>query len=445
MANPQGAAGVRQYVQMVRSFSYNARLYLLHIIGMDMIHGTWETLFNLYLFSIGKGIEFIGLRLLVQGIASMVMAVPAGIISDQIGRRWSFILGDGIGAALALVQIFSTSDWVLLAAPVAGALFGNMHGVAEPAFMAENSAERERVHLFSVGTSLRIVAAATGAFLAGPGLALLGAADHQVALYRTATLIGIAWWFLSLVPALLLKELTPGAPAAPPAPGPGRLRAGSVGAVRSYLATIRRPQTVWRFVLIHALVAFGAGFGVRLFNVFMHSHLHASDAAIGTAFGFGNLAFALGALLVPFVVERLGKVNAILVTRVLALPFILLFAFSRELAYQAAPAMTFAGAAYTLRMMLQNMSSPVYDAFKMEQLHPAERATTVGLETLFGGGLGAVAGYLGAGMMHSEHFQWPYVVMAATYAVATFLFWSFFRTADRPQQPAVPAPEALGD
>lgn len=326
------------------------------------------------------------------------------------------------------MQIFATSDWILLAAPVAGALFSNMHGVAEPAFMAENSEERERVHLFSVGTGLRIIAAAAGAFLAGPGLALLGSPDDKVALYRSATLVGIAWWFLSLVPALMLREY------GPPAPAPAG--AGARRGIRGYLAGIRHPQTVWRFVLLNGLISFGAGFGVRLFNVFMHSHLHASDAAIGTAFGAGNLALALGALMVPFVVERLGKVGTVLWTRLLSLPFILVFAFSHELSHQAAPAMTFAGIAYTLRMMLQNMGGPVYEAFKMEQLDPAERATTVGLETLAGGGLGAVGGYLGASLMDADRFQAPYIVMAAAYGLAALLFWLFFRQAGRPA-PAV--------
>ncbi|MBI3732885.1 MAG: hypothetical protein HY259_05435, partial [Chloroflexi bacterium] len=39
------------YWQKVKAFSHNARLYLLHIVGMDMIYGTTSVVFNLYLLA----------------------------------------------------------------------------------------------------------------------------------------------------------------------------------------------------------------------------------------------------------------------------------------------------------------------------------------------------------------------------------------------------------
>ncbi|MBI4220024.1 MAG: hypothetical protein HY682_07780, partial [Chloroflexi bacterium] len=40
---------VREYVARTLTFSRNANLYVLHVIGMDMIHGSFNVLFNLYL------------------------------------------------------------------------------------------------------------------------------------------------------------------------------------------------------------------------------------------------------------------------------------------------------------------------------------------------------------------------------------------------------------
>src|SRR5262245_17309069 len=70
---------IREYVVAVRLFSRNARLYMVHIVGMDMIHGTWEVLFNLYLLALFTpshgvnlfgvyhlhAIEFVGARLAI--------------------------------------------------------------------------------------------------------------------------------------------------------------------------------------------------------------------------------------------------------------------------------------------------------------------------------------------------------------------------------------------
>jgi MFS family permease len=156
-----------EYALAVRSFSRNARLFIVHVIGMDTVHGTSLVLVNLYFLAVGLPIEFIGLRLLLGGIAGAAFSVPAGLISDRIGRKWSFIIGDGVGAALYLLTIFSVDQSILLATGVLSAMSGTLHGVSEPAFMAENSEQRERVHLFSVSDGLRTLSAMVGSLLGG--------------------------------------------------------------------------------------------------------------------------------------------------------------------------------------------------------------------------------------------------------------------------------------
>ena len=84
-----------EYLAKTRQFSRNANLYVLHVIGMDMIHGSFTVLFNLYLLAIGFDVRFIGLRLMIGFISSAVTALPAGLVSDRIGRKASFILGEG--------------------------------------------------------------------------------------------------------------------------------------------------------------------------------------------------------------------------------------------------------------------------------------------------------------------------------------------------------------
>ena len=158
---------MRDYVARTREFSRNANLYVLHVMGMDMIHGSWTVLFNLYLLAIGFDIRFIGTRLVIEYVARALTAIPAGLVSDRIGRKASFILGDGMGAIFGLAMISTRSEFALLALPALGAFFGNLHHTAEPAFMAENSRPQERVHLFAVAGSLRTSSAMIGALLAG--------------------------------------------------------------------------------------------------------------------------------------------------------------------------------------------------------------------------------------------------------------------------------------
>jgi MFS family permease len=428
-AEPQHLRGLRGYLEAVGLFSRNARLYLAHIMGMDLIHGTWEVLFNLYLLAVGFGIEFIGLRLLIGGIASSVASLPAGVMSDRIGRKWSFILGDGGGAAVALVNIMSTERGVLLVTPVVGALFGALHAVSESAFMAENSTPEERVHLFSVGSGLSTLAEMGGSIIGGV-IPLWGATSFgKIAAYRSAAWFGIGLWFVSLVPAWMLREYPQ---AQSGAQGREPQAASKGGEVRSRYLTlspglVQHPTTIAKLAACGALISFGAGFVVPLFSVFFQEALHAQEHQIGMAFASGSAVLAVASFLAPFVRERLGKVPAIVLTRFASVPFILILAFSRDIGPYLAPALSVAGAAYVLRVVLMNVAAPISSAFSMELLEPGERGTATGVQRMASGLLSALGGFFGSLMMAAGDYRTPFFLMGALYLASTGLFWAFFR------------------
>ncbi len=408
-----------RYLEALRRFSRNAKLYLIHIVGMDVIHGTWEVIFNLYLLELGFSIQFIGLRLLVMGVARVLAAVPAGWVSDKVGRKIGFIVGDGGGAVMALIQIMSTVPVVLIVAPAIQAAFSALHHVTESPFMAENSEPEERVHLFSVGSGMRTLAAMAGALIAGfgPGWIAESFDLTKVSAFRWATMVGIGWWFLSLIPAVMLRPYTSKEVAEAmkePVPTSG------------LFSGIRSPTTIRRLLIVASLIALGAGFTLRLANVFFQEGVHAGEHEIGVTFAAGSLFLAAASFMAPFLEARLGKVRAVAFSRLAAVPFIVVIALAPSLATPTA-VVSLAGAAFVLRTTLFNMSGPIYDAFSMELLHPGERATFTGLETLFGGGLAAVGGWFGATLMDGGDFRAPWLIMAVLYMASVAAFWVYFR------------------
>ena len=253
----------RDYMARTRQFSRNANLYVLHVIGMDMIHGSFTVLFNLYLLAAGFDIRFIGLRLMIGFIASAVTAMPAGLVSDRIGRKASFILGDGIGAVIGVVMISTQNEMILLWAPAAGAFFGNLHHTSEAAFMMENSKKSERVHLFSVAGSLRTLSAMAGALIAGMVPLLFIDDVGAVAAYRYASYAGLSLWFVSLAPALMLRPLE--AEEQPETQTQRVRRAPNM--LAGLFADIRHPRRITYFVLTSALLAVGTAAVAPLLNV----------------------------------------------------------------------------------------------------------------------------------------------------------------------------------
>ncbi|HSF82507.1 MAG TPA: MFS transporter [Anaerolineales bacterium] len=407
--------GLRGYLAKMRYFSRNARLYMVHVVGMDVIYGSWAVLFNLYLLAVGYDIEFIGLRILLGSLASGLTALPAGMISDRIGRKLSFVLGDGMGALMSLIAISTTNEPLLLVTAVVGGVFSSLHGVAEPAFMAENSENYERVHLFSVSSGTRTAAAIIGSALAGLVPLLLATAEgaNTIGLYRGVAYLGIGGWFASLIPAVMLQQVMDRRPAA--GLDFGRL-----------FANVRHPRLIFKLTLPEVLVGFGAGFALPLMNVFFKSGVGSEEIEIGAVFAAGQAFLVVGSFLAPFVAARLGKVNSVLLTRAASIPFILLMGFSIDLGSGLSSVLSIAGLAYIARITLMNMASPVRSAFAMEILDPGERGTQVGLEQALWSGLSGVAGYLGARMMDAGDFTSPFLLMAGLYLLAVIVFWRFF-------------------
>ena len=418
------SAFASDYLEKTRQFSRNANLYVLHVIGMDMIHGSFTVLFNLYLLAIGFDVRFIGLRLMIGFVGRAVTAIPAGLVSDRIGRKASFILGDGVGAIIGLVMINTGSEAVLLAGPAVGAFFGNLHQTSEAAFMMENSKKSERVHLFSVAGSFRTLSAMTGMLIAGFVPTLFIDDFGRVDAYRYATYAGLGLWFVSLIPALMLRSVEA-------VELPQRAGSAATSAKRgltTLFSGIRHRRRIVYFVVTSAILAFGVGAVVPLMNVVLQDgHIHADEAEIGVVFAVGELALAVATLFVPLLAARMLKVDAIAMTRLLALPFVLGMALLPLAMDEGALLLLLFGAAHMGRVMTFRVSGPLDDAFNMEVLDAGERATGTGIEIAAGGAVSAVAILIGSQLMDSGDFATPFLILASCYLVSTLIYWRVFR------------------
>lgn len=407
-------SGLTGYIAKIRLFSRNARLYMVHVVGMDVIYGTWAVLFNLYLLAVGFDVAFIGLRILLASMTSALFSIPAGVISDRIGRKLSFVLGDGMGALMSLIAISTVNPTLILITGVIGGAFGALHGVAEPAFMAENSEDYERVHLFSVSSGTRTAAAIIGSALAGLIPMLFAGADSaaNVSLYRTVAYFGIGGWFASLIPAVMLRQSA----------NAGAATSG----LRDLFANIKHVDRIWQLTVPEVLIALGAGFTLPLMNVFFKEGIGSSEVEIGATFAAGQAFLVVGAFLAPLLVARIGKVRAVVYTRLAAIPFIVFIAFSPDISSSFATVFTIAGLSHIARLTMTNMAGPVRSAFAMEILDPEERGTQVGIQQGFSAALSGMAAFFGAQMMSAGDFRTPFLLMAAIYLVANLLFWYLF-------------------
>lgn len=439
---------VSDYRAKTRQFSRNANLYVIHVVGMDMIHGSFNVLLNLYLLALGYDIAFIGTRLMIGFIARAATALPAGLLSDRIGRKASFILGDGIGAVIGLIVISSNNEFILLATPVFASFFSNIHHTAEPAFMAENSKPAERVHLFAVAGSFRTLSAMFGALIAGTIPALFADEIGLVTAYRFAVYGGLALWALSLIPALMLRSHES-------EERPEEQFNSSTGAGRFSLAQlfsgIKHPRRIFYFVLTSAIIAAGFSTIAPMFNVVFNSdqgHIHASEGQVGIVFASAEMTLAVATIFVPLLAARMLKVDAIVLTRILSIPFVLAMGFLPLVFGEGMLLLFLSGAAYIGRIGVFRVSSPLDDAFNMGVLDAKERATNTGLELAVSGAVSAVAIWFGSRMLDGGDFTTPFIFMASSIAISSLIYWRVFRPLELSESGAPERPEpgvALAD
>jgi len=63
-------------------------------------------------------------------------------------------------------------------------------------------------------------------------------------------------------------------------------------------------------------------------NVFFRNVHHLSDASIGVLFAWGSLAMGVGLLLAPVLAEKFGKIQVVVATQGLSIPFLALLGFA---------------------------------------------------------------------------------------------------------------------
>jgi MFS family permease len=122
------------------------------------------------------------------------------------------------------------------------------------------------------------------------------------------------------------------------------------------------------------ITSIGAGLIMPFMNVFFRQVYHQPDPVIGTMFAWGSLAMGIGLMIAPPLADRMGKIQLVVITQGLSIPFLALLGFS--------PWFWLSAGAYYIRLALMNMSGPVYQTFVMEHVEPSARATVASLVSM---------------------------------------------------------------
>ena len=302
----------------LRDYNDNVRRFFL--FGIPLFSGMMiqSLLYNLYLTRLGFQEDFIGQMAGLAPLASGLLAVPTGIISDRVGRK-PFLLATAVIMAVTQVGLCTVTDraMLLVLSFVAGTS-GAFIWVNHVPFLSENAAPERRAQAIAIWMSIQVITRMVMSLVAGSLPDLMGrltdTSSAEAEPFRYALYVGSALCLVAMLPLIGVhaKSRDRGIEQDNPAAFPLRI-----------------------------FVAFGAtsvcrgasmGFSFPFFNVFFQQALGLSTPMIGLIFFLSLVAAVPSTVLAPSMARRLGPIRTVVPTRIIGSFALVLLGFSDNLA-----------------------------------------------------------------------------------------------------------------
>lgn len=420
-------------------FHHDARLILAISLVAGAALSLWWIDINLYFEAVGLSTATIGLVAALGNIAGGVVAFPASAASDRFGRRVVFTasLAASLVALLILLAAGSAVALIVLATMLWSAA-NNAFGVVVPPFLTERSEPEHRNELFALQFAVQNITNVVAAILGGVVAVLLadwlGLGQQGPGVYRIILVIMAVLLTAGLLTVRLLADDRPSTVA-----GPQLRRLGEPAAFprdprrpRSHLGiTVRDRGRFLRLLLPGFLISIGAGQVIPFLNLFVKQKFGLDLAELNAVFAITSLGTVAAILVQPRLARRFGQITSVVLVQGASIPFLVVLGFS--------PVLWTVVLAMAVRSSLMNAGNPIFNAFAMETVDPAERATlSAAMSVLWQ--LGWVIGGLWyASLQATVGFDLGYAVNFVTiitlYSVATALYWVWFHDRDRRREP----------
>ena len=408
-----GTATATTYLQKLRLFSRDVRLYLISaaLVGFCWM-GIYGVLLNLYLLRLGHGPEFVGLVNGAGFLAFAIFPVPAAALGRRWGSRRTMIAG--ISLAVAALALLPLADFIptslqagwLLATYFLAFLGALLYLIMSNVFMMGATSPEERDHAFSMQIALWPLAGFAGSLVGGRlpgffarilGVSLDGAAPYGYSLLIAAVL---------LIPALAVLLA---------------IREG--GAPETEEGVARSGPAPYRLMVVAALfnvLSLAGEYAARtFFNVYLDAGLRMSTSHIGLLVGVAQLVSVPAALAAPLVMARWGRLRSLLVgpigIAISLLPLALI------------PHWGGAGLGYVGVVALSAITRVANNIFQMEIVSPPWRPAISGAGAMGAGLSGATVGLGGGYIVTTMGYPSLFSIGAGLTGAGALFLWAFFR------------------
>ncbi|HSJ37099.1 MAG TPA: MFS transporter [Planococcus sp. (in: firmicutes)] len=401
--------------EKILSFNRNIKLFMLANVLIQIGLGVFMVMYNLYIKELGMPETVNGKVISMTAMASAIMLIPAGFLSDKLGRKWIIIVGALLGAVTLFYRSFAVLESPLVTAAFFTGLFMAFVQVSGVPLLAENSKPSERVHMFSIYFALMTASNVVGSLLGGvvsdvfQVFLLMEAVDA----IRWSLLIGATLFTVGLLPLFKLSNK---------APAPSEKVETRIDIEPDDPGLRRNLILIFHFSFASLLIGLGSGLVVPYLNLYFANRFDASNAYIGLVLSLGSAMTAVAMLIGPLLVRKVGKVNAMITFQVLSIPFLILTAYTTSL--------LLASLGFLLRQALMNAGNPIQSAIAMEVVHDKYKGLANSVNQMVFNVGWATMGPVAAGLVMAFGSYWGYAyaftITAALYIISSTYFYVIF-------------------
>jgi MFS family permease len=417
----------RRYWVAICHLGPNMRLLLVGACLLGLGNGIAGTFFNLYLKQGGLGEAFLGRLNSLGTIGSLALAIPAGLLVTRLGSRKSLVLSAGLIAVFGALQVTVLVPALLIALQIGISASNMLYGATYNPEMMHSTDPADRQVAFSLaftaGTVMSVIASVVGGLLPRV-FARFGASPFTG--LRLTLLVGAALILSSTAVFIRLREQSVSSADAASDP--------PCAADEQPEAMVHWKRFAVRYTIVNIIIGFGAGLSIPYLNLYFTDRFHASTVVVGNLFAMSNVVLTVGALLAPWLVRKTGLLRTIVLTVGGSLVFLVIMAFTHNIAVAAV--------AFWMRAGLMMCSTPVTDKFCLEIVPSAKRSVAHNVFQMAWTAAWAVSTAIGGWLIQTSGFAVPMVLTAVVYGLYVGVFVVAFRHHPALHQaPATCAPE----
>ncbi|WP_156316722.1 MFS transporter [Bacillus sp. FJAT-22090] len=404
---------LKDWKTKISSFNRNIRLFMMANILIQVGMGVFSVMYNLYLKELGFPETVNGKVITMTSLASAIMLIPAGFLSDRFGRKWMIIVGSMMTVLTLFYRSVMVEEQSLIYAAFLTGLFMALVQVSGVPFLAENSNASERMHLFSIHFSLVTIASVIGSLGGGvlaDALHLYAAMPIQESI-KWVLIVGTIVFALGLIPLFKLKPIA---------------RQENKTAKTSEKEL---PSSFKRNIIIIVLFGFsnlligtGSGLVIPYLNLYFANRFDASNSYIGLILSLGSGMTAIAMLIGPALVKRVGQVRALVIFQLLSIPFLFITGYTNSLLV--------ASIGFLLRQALMNAGNPIQSAIAMDLVHDKYKGLANSVNQMVFNIGWASTGAISTGLVMTYGAYWGYAytftITGVLYIIASTYFYVLF-------------------